>query len=78
MCIGFGKSDATRMVNCMQLDIIGASNGPLHGGANEAVMHTFDEIGSAHRQPSAWLEEALASKCKIMGFGHGVYMDGDS
>jgi 2-methylcitrate synthase len=61
----------------MQLDIIGASKGPLHGGANEAVMHTFDEIGSAHRA-EAWLEEALASKCKIMGFGHGVYMDGDS
>lgn len=56
---------------------IGALKGPLHGGANEAVMHTFDEIGSADRA-QAWLDEALASKRKIMGFGHRVYKNGDS
>jgi len=56
---------------------IGALKGPLHGGANEAVMHTFDEIGSADRA-QAWLDEALASKRKIMGFGHRVYKHGDS
>jgi citrate synthase/2-methylcitrate synthase len=56
---------------------IGALKGPLHGGANEAVMHTFDEIGSADRA-QAWLDEALATKRKIMGFGHRVYKNGDS
>ncbi len=56
---------------------IGALKGPLHGGANEAVMHTFDEIGSADRA-EAWLDESLAAKRKIMGFGHRVYKHGDS
>ncbi|MEV2275701.1 bifunctional 2-methylcitrate synthase/citrate synthase [Nocardiopsis sp. NPDC049922] len=56
---------------------IGALKGPLHGGANEAVMHTFEEIGSAARV-EAWLDRALADKRKIMGFGHRVYKHGDS
>lgn len=56
---------------------IGALKGPLHGGANEAVMHTFREIGSAENV-KAWLDEALAAKRKIMGFGHRVYKNGDS
>jgi 2-methylcitrate synthase len=56
---------------------IGALKGPLHGGANEAVMTAFDEIGSAE-QADAWLAEALAGKRKIMGFGHRVYKHGDS
>ncbi len=56
---------------------IGALKGPLHGGANEAVQHTFEEIGSAERA-QAWLEEALANRKKIMGFGHRVYKNGDS
>ncbi|OJX67955.1 MAG: 2-methylcitrate synthase [Micrococcales bacterium 73-13] len=56
---------------------IGALKGPLHGGANEAVMHAFDEIGSAERA-EAWLDAALAAKRKIMGFGHRVYKNGDS
>ena len=56
---------------------IGALKGPLHGGANEAVMHAFDEIGTADRA-EAWLDEALAEKRKIMGFGHRVYKNGDS
>ncbi|MEP6842822.1 MAG: citrate/2-methylcitrate synthase, partial [Pseudolysinimonas sp.] len=47
---------------------IGALKGPLHGGANEAVMHVFDEIGSADKA-EAWLDQALAEKRKIMGFG---------
>src|SRR5690606_37087080 len=51
--------------------------GPLHGGANEAVMHTFAEIGSADRV-GPWLDDALAQKKKIMGFGHRVYKNGDS
>ena len=56
---------------------IGALKGPLHGGANEAVMHTFDEIGSADNV-IAWLDSALGKKAKIMGFGHRVYKNGDS
>ncbi|WP_104111470.1 bifunctional 2-methylcitrate synthase/citrate synthase [Arthrobacter sp. N199823] len=65
---------------------IGALKGPLHGGANEAVMHTFDEIGirkeesreEAAARAKAWMEDALAQKKKVMGFGHRVYKHGDS
>ncbi len=56
---------------------IGALKGPLHGGANEAVLHIFDEIGTADNVVP-WLDEALAEKRKIMGFGHRVYKRGDS
>ncbi len=56
---------------------IGALKGPLHGGANEAVMHMFDEIVFADRA-AEWLDSALAEKRKIMGFGHRVYKSGDS
>jgi citrate synthase len=56
---------------------IGALKGPLHGGANEAVLHIFDEIGDA-ANVDAWLDQALAEKRKIMGFGHRVYKRGDS
>ncbi|MEV7548622.1 bifunctional 2-methylcitrate synthase/citrate synthase [Amycolatopsis sp. NPDC089917] len=56
---------------------IGALKGPLHGGANEAVMTTFEEIGTAG-DAEAWLATALAEKRKIMGFGHRVYKKGDS
>lgn len=56
---------------------IGALKGPLHGGANEAVMHMLHEIGDP-RGVEEWLDEALASKRKIMGFGHRVYRHGDS
>ncbi len=56
---------------------IGALKGPLHGGANEAVQHTFDEVGSADGARE-WLATALAEKRKIMGFGHRVYKNGDS
>ncbi|MCC3293857.1 bifunctional 2-methylcitrate synthase/citrate synthase [Arthrobacter sp. zg-Y411] len=63
---------------------IGALKGPLHGGANEAVMHTFEEIaqsagdGDVAAHAAAWLDEALEQKKKIMGFGHRVYKNGDS
>ncbi|MCR2824117.1 bifunctional 2-methylcitrate synthase/citrate synthase [Microbacterium sp. zg.Y909] len=56
---------------------IGALKGPLHGGANEAVLHIFTEIGDADNVVP-WLDEALAAKRKIMGFGHRVYKRGDS
>ena len=59
---------------------------PLHADANEAVMHTFDEIGirpeesleEAAVQAKAWMEHALANKKKVMDFGHRVYKHGDS
>ncbi|MGP5682228.1 bifunctional 2-methylcitrate synthase/citrate synthase [Brachybacterium alimentarium] len=65
---------------------IGALKGSLHGGANEAVMHTFDEIGIRPEEPQdeararakAWMDDALAQKKKVMGFGHRVYKHGDS
>ncbi len=60
---------------------IGALKGALHGGANEAVMHTFEEIGpgpGGGDRAAAWLDAALAEKRKIMGFGHRVYKNGDS
>ncbi|WP_353815242.1 bifunctional 2-methylcitrate synthase/citrate synthase [Agromyces sp. SYSU T00266] len=60
---------------------IGALKGPLHGGANEAVMHAFDEIGPGEggaERAAEWLDAALADKRKIMGFGHRVYKHGDS
>lgn len=56
---------------------IGALKGPLHGGANEAVQHAFEEVQSADRA-QAWIDDALANKRKIMGFGHRVYKNGDS
>ncbi|MEU7100568.1 bifunctional 2-methylcitrate synthase/citrate synthase [Streptomyces longwoodensis] len=56
---------------------IGALKGPLHGGANEAVMHMLGEIGDPQRAET-WLHQALADKRKIMGFGHRVYKHGDS
>jgi citrate synthase len=55
----------------------GALKGQLHGGANEAVMQMMLEIGDP-ALAGDWLRDALASKRKIMGFGHRVYKDGDS
>jgi len=56
---------------------VGALKGALHGGANEAVMHSFEEIGTAGLV-DLWLDEALGAKRKVMGFGHRVYKHGDS
>jgi citrate synthase len=55
---------------------IGTLKGPLHGGANEQVMHMLLEIGEPERA-AAWVHEALAQKKKIMGFGHRVYRTED-
>lgn len=51
---------------------IGTLKGPLHGGANEGVIHMLEEIGSEDKV-DAWVENALAQKKKIMGIGHRVY-----
>ena len=56
---------------------IGALKGPLHGGANEQVMHMMLEIDDSKRAEE-WMMQALKDKRKIMGFGHRVYKNGDS
>lgn len=55
---------------------IGALKGPLHGGANEAVMAMLEEVGTVENvEPH--IQNLLDNKVKIMGFGHRVYKDGD-
>lgn len=56
---------------------IGALKGPLHGGANEMVMHMMIEIGDPDKAEQ-WMLDALVQKKKVMGFGHRVYKSGDS
>ena len=51
---------------------IGTLKGPLHGGANEGVIHMLQEIGS-EENVDAYVEDCLAKKKKIMGIGHRVY-----
>lgn len=51
---------------------VGALYGPLHGGANEGVLKMLQEVPSAAEAP-AWVDNALATKRKIMGMGHRVY-----
>jgi citrate synthase len=55
---------------------IGALSGPLHGGANTAVMKTLLEIGSVGNV-EPFVKQALAEKRKMMGFGHAVYKTED-
>jgi citrate synthase len=55
---------------------IGALSGPLHGGANTAVMRTLLEIGDIGNVES-YIKKALSEKRKIMGFGHAVYRTED-
>jgi citrate synthase len=51
---------------------IGTLKGPLHGGANEGVIRMLNEIGSLDKV-DAFIEEALATRKKIMGIGHRIY-----
>jgi citrate synthase len=51
---------------------IGTLKGPLHGGANEGVIHMLEEIGTEDKV-DAYVEKQLAEKKKIMGIGHRVY-----
>lgn len=74
----------SRVVTSTQSDIysatvagIGALKGPLHGGANEMVMHMMIEIADENKAEQ-WMLDALANKKKVMGFGHRVYKSGDS
>jgi citrate synthase len=56
---------------------IGALKGPLHGGANEAVMHLLYDIDRAGEDPVEHVREMIAHKEKISGFGHRVYTTED-
>jgi len=51
---------------------IASLKGPLHGGANEAVMHLLLEVGEPSRAKE-WMLTALREKRVVMGFGHRVY-----
>jgi citrate synthase len=55
---------------------IGTLKGPLHGGANEGVIHMLKEIGSIDKV-DAWIADKLAKKEKIMGIGHRIYKTSD-
>ncbi|MGC1967605.1 MAG: citrate/2-methylcitrate synthase, partial [Candidatus Acidiferrales bacterium] len=52
---------------------IGALKGPLHGGANEAVMRLLFAIDKQGADPVEYVKEMLAQKKKVSGFGHRVY-----
>jgi citrate synthase len=53
-----------------------ALSGPLHGGANEEVLHMLDEIGSKENIP-AYIKKIKDGKGRLMGFGHRVYKNYD-
>jgi len=55
---------------------VAALYGPLHGGANEAVLTMLDEIGSRDRIP-AFVEKCKRGEGRLMGFGHRVYKSYD-
>ena len=82
---GFNASTfSARVISSSLSEIYGAVTGaiaslkgPLHGGANEAVMYMLEEIGSVENA-KPWILDALANKKKIMGFGHRLYHKGDS
>lgn len=82
---GFNASTFTsRVVASTMSDIfsattagIGSLKGPLHGGANEQVMHMLKEVNDP-KIAEQWMMDALKNKRKVMGFGHRVYKTGDS
>jgi citrate synthase len=56
---------------------IGALKGPLHGGANEAVMRLLFAVDKTGEDPVAHVKNMLAQKKKVPGFGHRVYTTED-
>ena len=56
---------------------IASLKGPLHGGANEEVMHMMKKIKKPENALK-WITKALKNKDVVMGFGHRVYKSGDS
>jgi citrate synthase len=77
------STNAVRSVGSSQVDPysavaagIGALFGPLHGGANEAVLKMLRRIGSANNVPG-FIEGVKNGKERLMGFGHRVYKNYD-
>jgi citrate synthase len=77
------STSAVRSVGSSQVDPfsavsagIAALYGPLHGGANEAVLRMLDEIGDTKNVP-AFIEQVKTGKGRLMGFGHRVYKSYD-
>jgi citrate synthase len=77
------STSAVRGVGSSQVDPfsavsagIAALYGPLHGGANEAVLRMLDEIGDVSGVP-AFIEGVKAGEGRLMGFGHRVYKSYD-
>jgi citrate synthase len=77
------STNAVRSVGSSEVDPysavaagIGALFGPLHGGANEAVLRMLRRIGSTDRIPE-FIEGVKAGKERLMGFGHRVYKNYD-
>lgn len=77
------SANAMRSVGSSQVDpfsataaAIAALYGPLHGGANEAVLHMLSEIGSKDRIPE-FIKRVKAGEGRLMGFGHRVYKSYD-
>jgi citrate synthase len=64
-------STASDMVSAVT-GALGALKGPLHGGAPGPALDMIEEIGSPDRA-EAWMQEAVASGKRLMGFGHRVY-----
>jgi len=81
---GFNASTfTTRVISGTLADMYGAVTGgiaalagPLHGGANTAVMKSLVEIDSIENV-EPWLDNKLANKEKVMGIGHAVYKTED-
>jgi len=77
------STNAVRSVGSTQVDPysavtagIGALYGPLHGGANEAVLRMLRRIGSVEKVPE-FIEGVKNGKERLMGFGHRVYKNHD-
>src|ERR687897_58989 len=77
------STNAVRSVGSSQVDPysavaagVGALYGPLHGGANEAVLRMLKRIGSKENIP-AFIEGVKKGKERLMGFGHRVYKNYD-
>jgi len=73
---GIGSSQADPY--CATAGAIGALYGPLHGGANEAVLRMLREIGSTDNVPQFMRQvKESGGAVKLMGFGHRVYKNYD-
>jgi citrate synthase len=71
-CVGSSRVDPYSAVAAG----VAALYGPLHGGANEAVIRMLEEIGSVDRVPAA-IKDFKEGKGRLMGFGHRVYRNYD-